>query len=133
MTVTGKINLNENTETHPETLRSLGYEVTIDPTTKTCLIECSDFLPQGSKVDPIDCSTAEKAVAFFRDVVAQKKLVGYNTRITLPGNLKRFGAPLCAALQDSTALRDKLGFDPTALIAIRPKVKRADLPKDLFA
>lgn len=133
MSVLGKINLNDNTRNHPETLRNLGYTVETDEDGNVCHVECEGFLPQGAKVDPLDWTSLEKCRESIQSIVDQRLLIGYNTRIELPGGIKRFGAPLCKILQEQDTLQEALGFDPTALVAIKPKVKRSALPKDLFA
>jgi hypothetical protein len=133
VSVLGKINLNDNTRNHPQTLRDLGYTVEVSEDGNVCHVECEGFLPQGAKVDSLDWTSLDKCSESLRDIVEQKLLIGYNTRIELPGGIKRFGAPLCKILQEQETLQEEIGFDPTALVAIKPKVKRASLPKDLFA
>lgn len=137
----GRINLNEKTVNHPKTLERIGYEVSLtnetDPETGeeravSAAIACEGFVAGGTKTKPVDVSTLPKAVEFFKKVVEEKRLISYATRLQFKGGAIRFGGTLAGLLQKHQPLVEALGFDPSALIAIKPKIAKTGSGLDLF-
>jgi hypothetical protein len=132
-TTYGVISRNDNTENHGAQLREQGYEVVA---TEDSFAVKGTFLRAG-KNDVIHIDTLPKAVAFFRGVVANKRLLNYNQRFLLPGKKKPlFRGPILGYLGQK-ALQDALGFNPTCLIAKKGKVQTVEAvkkaPKDIWA
>jgi hypothetical protein len=132
-TTFGVISRNDNTETHGAQLREQGYEVVA---TEDSFAVKGTFLRAG-KDDVVHIDTLPKAVAFFRGVVANKRLINYNQRFMLPGKKKPlFRGPILGYLGQK-ALQDALGFNPTCLIAKKGKVQAPKAvkkqPQDIWA